>query len=122
MAHGNHLYSTLDGADPADPRHFCQCTSECFTAPGGSGPGTSDGANWLAVPDGWSLAPNDADSIAVTAAHGWSTFCLGLADGSGFTTAAGSPPGDSCGSGLLATSGQDYTVTGCNWRLLLRCP
>ena len=77
---------------------------------------------------GWVLALNDATSIAVVAAHGWSTQCPVLADGTSWRSANGNHDGingragDSCWSGnFLATSGGTYTVTGCNYRVLIRC-
>ena len=97
------------------------------------------------MPEGWSLAPQDDDSIAAVAAHGWVTRCLALADGSSWwsATAQYNSPGDSCFSDNLATceagrvmagdsdqvgdscpaaSGPTYTVTDCPTRVLLRCP
>ena len=67
------------------------------------------------------LAPHDATSIAVVAAHGWSTLCPVLADGTGWQSGSNGNPGDSCVSDYLATSGGTYTVTGCNTRVLARC-
>ena len=85
-----------DGADPADTDHDCQGTD-----------------NWLAVPEGWSLAPHDADSIAAVAAHGWGTHCLALADGSTWFSANSGSAGDSCGrSGYLATCEAGRVTTG----------
>ena len=74
------------------------------------------------------LAPNDATSIAVVAAHGWGTGCAVLADGTAWRSANYNnaqndfSAGDSCGSvNRLATSGGTYTVTNCNDRVLARC-
>ena len=75
----------------------------------------------VCVPEGWALAPHDADSIAVIAAHGWSTGCPVLADGSSWYSASDDYAGDSCSSGMLATSGGTYTVTSCTSRVLARC-
>eukprot|EP01045_Picozoa_sp_COSAG04_P057046 COSAG04_NODE_26972_length_288_cov_1.079365_1_plen_60_part_10 len=60
MEYRGHLYRTLDGADPAETDSSCQCTGY-----------SSCPDNWLAVPEGWSLATHDDDSIAAVAAHGW---------------------------------------------------
>ena len=83
---------------------------------------TGGGNTYLPLPLGWVLAPNAATSIAVVAAHGWSTHCPVLADGTGWRSAnGGSIAGDRCGSDRLATSGGTYTVTDCERRVLARC-
>eukprot|EP01045_Picozoa_sp_COSAG04_P009345 COSAG04_NODE_538_length_12896_cov_41.168243_10_plen_326_part_00 len=135
----------------------------------------SAGNNHLPLPAGWVLAPNDATSIdydsdchpwqsssnpatdnwpecsgstsiAIVAAHGWSTSCAVLADGTAWRSGnlpdpwpfpEGSSGGDRCGvpfttssewlyTGMLATSGGTYTVTDCSMpesrmRVLARC-
>ena len=133
IEHGGYTWRTLDGADPQGTSRGCQGTS-----------------NYLALPAGWVLAPNDATSIAVVAAHGWSTGCAVLADGTAWGSAndwSGVSPGDMCNnpSDMLATceagtvttgsdggnslvgdscpvtSGVTYTVTKCPYRVLVRC-
>ena len=130
IEHGGYTWRTLDGAAPQEgiggaPNAGCQCTdgsSSCPNPHGTSWGGDGSGANYLPLPAGWVLAPNDATSIAVVAAHGWSTACAVLADGTAWYS-ANWHPGASCGSGnSLATSGGTYTVTGCGGhRLLARC-
>ena len=120
IEHGGYTWRTLDGADPQGPsdgapNDGCQCTGS-----GSSSRSCPD--NYLALPAGWVLAPNDATSIAVVAAHGWSTACVVLADGTPWRSGALSNSGDSCGShNGLATSGGTYTVTYCSQRVLARC-
>ena len=120
----DYLWRTLDGADPQGdydgaPNDGCQRIG--YDYPDYGEP------NYLALPAGWVLAPNDATSIAVVAAHGWSTFCAVLADGTawGSTNAGayghGYTAGGSCNSDRLATSGGTYTVTSCHQRVLARC-
>ena len=122
IEHGGYTWRTLDGADPQGayngaPNDGCQRIDYYG----------SNEPNYLALPAGWVLAPNDATSIAVVAAHGWSTQCAVLADGSPWHSAndaeiAGYRAGDSCGSGnYLATSGGTYTVLSCQSRGLARC-
>ena len=119
IEHGGYTWRTLDGADPQGgsrgaPNDGCQCT--------GSGGGfRSCPDNYLPLPAGWVLAPNDATSIAVVAAHGWSTGCAVLADGSSWGSGNNGSPGGSCASDRLATSGGTYTVTHCRYRVLARC-
>ena len=116
IEHGGYTWRTLDGANPQGggsgaPGNGCQCTNRvCSSTP-----------NYLPLPAGWVLAPNDATSIAVVAAHGWSTACPVLADGTAWRSGAISNSGGSCGSNSLATSGGTYTVVNCKRRVLARC-
>eukprot|EP01045_Picozoa_sp_COSAG04_P004334 COSAG04_NODE_187_length_21001_cov_8.855277_3_plen_251_part_00 len=107
IEHGGYTWRTLDGADPQGgstgaPNGGCQCTDG----------GNSCPSNYLPLPAGWVLAPNDATSIAVVAAHRWAATCAVLADGTAWYS--GSYPnsaGASCySSNRLATSGGTYTV------------
>ena len=111
IEHGGYTWHTLDGADPQRGRY------------GAPNDGCQGYDNYLPLPAGWVLAPNDATSIAVVAAHGWSTACPVLADGTSWYSAnGGAGAGDSCLSGnRLATSGGTYTVTVCRLRVLARC-
>ena len=133
-------YRTLDDAPPeggdwGDPGHGCQCEdSHCTSADDRSWQGN----NYLPLPPGYALAPPDADTIAVIAAHGWSTRCAVTADGEAWASAnyGSTVAGDdcavnsgpwycnSCGHRILARSGGSHTVTSC-WRagrVLARCP
>ena len=82
--------------------------------------------NYLPLPPGYALAPPDADTIAVIAAHGWSTDCAVTAGGDAWVSGnQGSYAGGRCGSyNNLASSGGSHTVTSCglNLRVLARCP
>ena len=125
IEHGGYTWRTLDGADPQGgsswgaPNGGCQ--QECTEYRSDGYCTTRGDDNYLPLPAGWVLAPNDATSIAVVAAHGWSTHCAVLADGTTWYS-ANYNPGDQCGSSLrLATSGGTYTVTGCRLRVLARC-
>ena len=55
-------------------------------------------------------------------------MCVVLADGTAWRSGnydssarESEGPGGSCGSAKLATSGDTYTVTDCNFRVLARC-
>ena len=109
VEYGDHIYRTLDGTDPERTTVGCQGSS-----------------NYLALPPAFTVAPNDADSIAVTAAHAWGTHVLVVADGAGFWTSQGSTgetPGGRFRTGerLLSSDGR-YTVGSCSMRVLARCP
>ena len=77
---------------------------------------------YLPLPPGYALAPPDADTIAVIAAHGWSTHCAVTADGGSWRTPNFGRAGELCYSDMLASSGGSHTVTTCNRRVLARCP
>ena len=131
IEHGGYTWRTLDSADPAGPisgapNGGCQRIGSC-------GGGCTDGEpNFLPLPAGWMVAPNDAasDSVAVIAAHGWSTACAVLADGTAWASIAHSwrDAGDQCGvygvhggASTLVESNDTYTVKECRFRVLARC-
>eukprot|EP01045_Picozoa_sp_COSAG04_P015849 COSAG04_NODE_1284_length_7376_cov_4.157345_2_plen_177_part_00 len=136
IEHGGYTWRTLDGADPQGgwagaPNGGCQRIGYDYN---GGGDNIIYGEpNYLALPAGWVLAPNDATSIAVVAAYGWSTHKAVLADGTAWLSGnyAGrtnvppgtspSVPGGSGGSDTLATSGGTYTVRFGGMRVLARC-
>ena len=156
IEHGGYTWRTLDGADPQGgehgaPNNGCQCIGQSDRTsdwcPISGHPNARGDDNYLPLPAGWVLAPNDATSIddwdsdchpdsaswpdcdtdatsfAVVVAHGWSTDCVVLADGTGWASGnSGYGAGDDCGWGnVLATSGGTYTVTRCYFRVLARC-
>ena len=121
-------YRTLDDAPPegdadGDPNGGCQRT--CEGQPDAFNQwGRDCEPNYLPLPPGYALAPPDADTIAVIAAHGWSTDCAVTADGATWNSANFGRAGDRCGwsRNYLASSGGSHTVTGCRKRVLARCP
>ena len=162
---GNHYierdgytWRMLDGANPYGPAapevlggtSYGGCQWEAggdWQGYGGDYLHSYSGANYLPLPAGWVLAPNDDTSRAVVADHGWTTQCGVLADGTAWVSANGESAGDEldagdeCGSAAyygadiwdmpdvcpnnncLATSGGRYTVTHCysQLRVLIRC-
>jgi hypothetical protein len=50
------------------------------------------------LPEGYEVAPNDADTLAVIGAHGWDTACVIVADGTAWNSNSGAAP-TQCGSG-----------------------
>ena len=130
-------YRTLDDAPPEGgsygaPNAGCQrtcterirgsCTERYSSGNCRSWSDNLGEPNYLPLPPGYALAPPDADTIAVIAAHGWSTACAVAADGASWVSA--NPWGLGCpGSGnYLASSGGSHTVTACPMRVLARCP
>ena len=128
IEHGGYTWRTLDGAAPQGgtrgaPNDGCQCNV------GHSFAGSDCPSNYLPLPEGWVLAPNDATSID------YDSDCHPYQSGVGGSNPAtdnwpecsdpgvSGSPGDSCvGSTLyLATSGGTYTVTYCFKRVLARC-
>ena len=107
IEHGGYPWRTLAGADPQGPWNRAP-NDGCQRGPW-TGSEFSP-ANYLPLPAGWVLAPNDATSVAVVAAHGWSTSSMVLADGVACYTSNSSShsPGTCPFTGphsLLATSG-----------------
>ena len=121
-------YRTLDDAPPeggrsGDPNRGCQNPCNDGRDSGYCSWSNRGEPNYLPLPPGYALAPPDADTIAVIAAHGWSTDCAVTADGAAWWSANnGYVPGDRCGSDDLASSGGSHTVTACWRRVLARCP
>ena len=70
VVHNGTAYRTLDDAPPEGGSSGCQ------------GP-----SNYLPLPPGYALVPPNADTIAVIAAHGWSTSCAVTADGAAWVSA-----------------------------------
>ena len=83
---------------------------------------------YLGLPLGYALAPPDADTIAVIAAHGWSTVCAVTANGEAWYSGNSDSwnAGNSCGGGYLSSSGHGSFTTALNSyfnsRVLARCP
>ena len=118
LEYGGYTWRTLDGAGTEGDMHGApndgiQCTDGFSSCP----------SNYLPLPAGWVLAPNDATSIAVIADHGWGTNCAVLADGTAWQSPTSSSPGASCSANPphLVTSDNTYTVTDCPLRVLARC-
>jgi hypothetical protein len=68
IAYAGQNYAALDGWSPTD-----EDTSGCQSS-------------YLSLPDGWSIAQNNANSISVIASYPWGTDLMVLADGSQFYT------------------------------------
>ena len=110
MVYNGAAYRTLDDAPPegdayGDPNRGCQSGS-------------------LPLPPGYALAPNDADSQAVTEVLGWSTHVVVMADGVGWKAGGygvGEYPYD---GSMLRTEAFSaaFSVVYCRVRVLARCP
>ncbi len=96
VEYNGRVYRTLDGTSPLDTG-----SSKCQNY-------------WLALPSGWSLAADDADSLYVISSYRWGTYGLLVANGYAYVTSSGSY----CCSGYLYTSGSTYKA-GCNLLILI---
>ena len=97
-------YATLDAHSKDDTVYECQRV-------------------YLTLPSQWSVAPDNADSTAVTAAYNWGTHVLVYAGGSGrWTKYKGSDAAGSlwASSGRLSSSVDQYKPSGCNYRILIK--
>ena len=120
ITYNGQSYAALDGWSPSD-----SLTEGCQSSP-------------LNLPSGWSIAQNNAASIAVIAMYPWGTDLMVLADGSQFYTVNSRYSGQAgqpktwycCAQGptpLLQTTDQygnaQYEVTACARRILIAaCP
>ena len=115
-----------------NPNRGCQCSDFGANGEGWDNCLRPETTNYLPLPPGYELAPNDEQTLAVVAAHGWSTTCLVLADGSAWKTAnRGKLAGEKCvlshRNSLAVRSAAcvgdvvGYSVTQCNLRVLARC-
>ena len=115
VSYNSILYAALDGWDPQDTK-----TKGCQP-------------DYLPLPSGWIIAPNDEDSIAVTAMYAWGTDLLVFADGSQYYTLNVRYPGYAgqprtwicCADGLTALGSSMidglavYKVNSCARRILI---
>jgi hypothetical protein len=110
IAFNGYHYATIDDVPPAAP--LGTWANDCQT-------------NYVTMPMGWELAPEDAAVVTnVIAVNIWSTHCILFSDGVsyGVQTYNG---GGACGcSGLqcMSQSGDQWAVTSCNRRILIRRP
>ena len=76
---------------------------------------------YLALPSGWALAADNADSLYVIRSYRWGTYGLVVANGYAYLTASqGSSAGSlSTTSGALYTSGSTYKINNCNHLILI---
>ncbi len=114
VVQGRWRYATLDATSKDSPAVGCQ-------------------DNYLPLPAGWEISPQDSDAIAVTAAHPWGTHLLVYSDGGQRYTLNEdySSPGQArewycCGDGRTAlgtsSDGTQYKANACARRILLRAP
>jgi hypothetical protein len=96
-------YRTLDGTSPLDTSN-----SKCQNYD-------------LALPSGWALAADNADSRYVIGSYRWGTHALVVANGYAYwTTNQGSYAGSLWSSGFLSTSGSTYRIiNSCNTLILI---
>jgi hypothetical protein len=95
-------YSLLSHAAPGSTAHNCQ-------------------TGYLPLDAGYVIAPDDADSIAVIAAHGWDTEGVVVASGNVYLTTNYGTPGSYAGGGNLLTSGSTYKPGICIMQILQVC-
>eukprot|EP00285_Hemiselmis_virescens_P011749 CAMPEP_0173393108 /NCGR_PEP_ID=MMETSP1356-20130122/21915_1 /TAXON_ID=77927 ORGANISM="Hemiselmis virescens, Strain PCC157" /NCGR_SAMPLE_ID=MMETSP1356 /ASSEMBLY_ACC=CAM_ASM_000847 /LENGTH=1129 /DNA_ID=CAMNT_0014351075 /DNA_START=21 /DNA_END=3410 /DNA_ORIENTATION=+ len=95
-------YAVLDKTKPDDPVAHCQ-------------------RSYVALPSGWSIAPNDANSKAVIAAHPWGTHVVFVRDGTSYHASRYPPPGNTFRlHRQILKSGNSYRPPFCHARILIR--
>ena len=107
VAYKNHEYRILDGTAPTVNSRY-ECQDEYMALPAG----------------GWAVAPDDADTAAVTGAYHWGTSCLNINGGSARTRSV-SNAGTQCDGSYhndIDHSGDLYKPGGCYRRILVHRP
>ena len=103
VSYNGRSYAALDGASPWDSSQQCQ-------------------SGYIALPPGWSIAPDNADSIAVISSYRWGTHRMVLSDGASYWT-LNTYTGQFGGSNMLTQRFWNGVVTfgvnGCNFRILI---
>jgi hypothetical protein len=105
VEYNGRAYRTLDGTSPLDTGG-----SKCQNY-------------YLALPSGWALAADDAESLYVIRSYRWGTQIMVVAGGRAYWTLTGADSGYSAGSlytsSGLYTSGSTYMVRSCNYLILI---
>ncbi|EKX38764.1 hypothetical protein GUITHDRAFT_115092 [Guillardia theta CCMP2712] len=102
LEYSGRYYATLSGRGPNDPY-------------------TCENNPYMAIPQGWELAPNTQDSQYVTWLYPWGSNALFLADGTEWCTARNSQtsPSRCWWSSMVSYNGM-YKSNGCDQAILLR--
>lgn len=100
--HNNLLYSTLTDVDVSSYSIQCQGSS-----------------NFIALPPGWSIAEDNADSRQVISMYPWSTHVLVLRSGASYQTRSYYPYGAWYSNDTLSRSSFGYAPTFCNGQILI---
>ena len=113
VIYNGYLYSTLADVPVNVNQDKCQALYDEFIPYGA-----------LPIPSGYAIADDNADSIAVTAAHYWSTDSLLMSNGKAYVTlrgpeCCGYEAGILSGFGGLTQSGSSYIVTICASQVLI---
>ena len=97
--HGK-MYASLGGGDVNGRQNKCQ----------------SD--RYFSLPNGWEIAPDDADSRAVTADYPWDTHVNVMSNGCSYGTASYTK-GELWNCGMLGRNGNAYSVNSCSLMILI---
>ena len=97
MIYNNKTYAVLSHADPNGAGSACQ-------------------SGYMSVEPGFVLAPQDADSLAVIAAHKWSTTVVILANGVSYFSKSNALYSN--GANKLRVDGSTYDTSVCPGQIL----
>jgi len=73
----------------------------------------------MAIPNGWAIAPDDADSRYITSVHPWNTHVNVMSNGCGYGTATYTR-GQLWNCNMLRSVGNEYATGSCALRILIR--
>ena len=105
VVYNGNTYKTLADWDKNDSNATCQ----------NSGYG---GQNYIELPNGWSIAPDNQDSIQVIKSKAWRTHVLVVSNGNSYGTAIYSQ-GSFWNANMLRQSGNSYMPGSCHLGILL---
>ena len=106
VVYNNNTYKTLSDWDKNDYNVTCQNS------------GYSGQRSYIDLPNGWSIAPDNQDSIRVIKSKPWKTHVLVVSNGNGYWTAT-YPQGDLWSRNLLNQSGNSFMPGNCHLGILL---
>ena len=106
VVYNNNTYKTLADWDKNDYNVTCQNS------------GYSGQRSYIDLPNGWSIAPDNQDSIRVIKSKPWKTHVLVVSNGNGYWTAT-YPQGDLWSRNLLNQSGNSFMPGNCHLGILL---
>ena len=105
VLHGGNVFAALDGVDPNQRNISYACQN-----------------SFVSIPQGWSLAPDDALSLEVIKAYPWGASFMLLSNSTWHgTSIAGSSAGSNLSAGCLVSQDGQYRSCQCNARILITC-
>jgi len=102
LQYNNKIYSTLADVTISSTTSLCQ-------------------SDWISMPSGWAIAPDNTDTVALSTLYPWSTDVLTVSSGVGYRTTNFPPAGQAFGDSQskYVQSGNQYKCPWCNYQILV---